>query len=327
MAFKNLNKGDSRSALDFSEAESRIFVFNVSVHTDASVAFSPRMAIPVEAYRSTPFTTYSVNETLDGSRKVKVKNAICGGGSAFILELPSDTQYLVSVFRDAFAPRCPNTLDISEGSVDTKDPIAGVIRESVEEVLVLSKGSVVIPQFTKQPWAQYNDMIHKRVSYISGQFEIEATHKVPIRAMGLKKPLHVAGKNDLSISLQYEGKRSELSSKLSVTWLNLLTPPMLIKQEALGDVTFRETLALETHGAVPERNVVLIKIKGDDASMPGVIVYHEGERLREYPTFDEYLSENFVSDALYTPVMGMLLRSLGDEGHASLRSRALDKLQ
>jgi hypothetical protein len=328
--------------------ESEAFVFDLSVRSDARMSLDTAGSyIRTRDYNSAlngmgVTAAHHVRELFSTSGEIRagleIRDVVCGGGSAIVIELPHGVQYLVSVFRDALAKTSPSTLDISQGWINTSNPILAAIREAVEEVLILymfgDKGAVfdvVIPQFAAPPWSDYNGLIRDQISGTAEQLGLSNVREIPVETKALNNPLRASFGGvpcDCAVTLGYEPYRVNVADPVTgeqrpVVWLELVTPPMVMKFPSLGRLSEYETLWYETGGKAPERDVVLFRIdKGArKKGAPEVIVYQKGIRNHDYDSlsFGDYRSATFPADriesgGIFTPPMSLLLRSLGLEG-------------
>ncbi len=270
------------------------------------IYFEPKAAMPTRQYESNPnvINLNKIRESLYKSGEATFENIICGGGSSMILELPDGVQYFISTYRDAKAPRFPSMLDDTGGIVNTLNPLQSSIREVAEEIIIVDRNSAVIPQFPGG-WSEYNKLISDTVPMFSRQFGITDTHLVRGSTVQMREPLYFESKKDMPMGIAL----IELVIGEPLIAAVLIIPPLILKQDSIG--SFRETLAIETKGAAPERDVVLVKITESHPERPDVIVYNKGERTEEHVTFNNYTEKRFNGVLAVAPSLSATFRFIG----------------
>lgn len=251
----------------------------------------------------------SLLEDFASSGKFTLNGLLLSTGSNMLLELQNGTAYMVAVYRDRYAPTYSNIIDSLAGLADTERPLDSSIKESVEEVIMLKGSKVLIPQYTERLWTAYNSAIRSTITDMARGFGIESFVETEVSTADFQNPLYyLDGERKLVIDV---GLNAFKGQPISIA-ATVVTPPINIRTDSLEGLSFRETLEIETNGRVPERAVVLLRIRGS-GSEPGLIVYSKGTMVSQYGTVAQFMAERGISDRPYTPFQATLLKAIGFE--------------
>jgi hypothetical protein len=191
---------------------------------------------------------------------------------------------------------------------DTENPLNSSVKESIEEVIVLKDGKAIIPQHTEEPWTVYNSAIRSTITDIARNFGVKSFVETAVTIANFQDPLYyLDGERKLKIDV---GLNAFNGQPISIA-ATIVTPPINIRTDSLAELSFRETLELETGGKVPERAVVLMKIRGDE-NAPEIIIYNKGDRIAQHSTIGQFMMERGMCNP-YTPFQATVLKAIGFE--------------
>jgi hypothetical protein len=287
--------------------EDKCVLFNVCFNKDTmSVSFSPQAVMPIKSYESNPqiIDIRQIKETLNGSDEVTIENVMCGSSSSIILEFPDGEEGGICVRRDKEAPRHNGALGDLGGIINTFDPLESAVREAIEEVIIVdSKTSAVIPQFSEMPWSAYNGMIEERVSSLSAEFGITDVHFTNAEILPIKEPIYFNGREDLPISVGLANRMPDEP----LTMVSVFAPPLRLRIER-DSFSLWDTLGLETKGKARRRSVALVYTTG------GVAEY-DPVKVKEHSDFNPYVKEKFNGELKVCPTLATIFQLIGFENH------------
>ena len=282
------------------------------------VSFRPKGVIPDFRYHEDP-TSFNAAEFAaqlykDGS--ATIRNISYRGGGAQLLEDRNGSTYLLLVRRDDKAPFYPSTLDITAGRGNSGDPRLALIGEAIEEVLFIdNKGRVIIPQFSEHGLEVYNEHVCKTVKGLAGMLSLEKdcrkdTVIADAKHAKMKSPFYLCG---VPIGVGFSSSKEFDPENMLVSHVNIVLPPTYLPFHILNEhiLGFKETIAYETGGDVPEREVVLVKISGSIDS-PEVMLYKDEKMTGTYPSLAAYLKEvGIKTKTALTPDAETIINYLG----------------
>lgn len=250
-------------------------------------------------------TTLDLERLKSNARKrasLQIEGVMIGGGGGIILELSNGTRYMVTVYRDDKAPRYPNTLDSPAGITETHVPIHTSIKEAFEEVIIFKGNVALVPQYTQGKWTLFNGAIKKRITELATNFNVNESRDVEAKPAEVRGPLYISPSN-LPVDIGLYATKNE-----PVTIVNIVIPPAVVQQETTQTLAFRETLSIETRGQAKERDVILMKTRGEDPTDPNVIVYRAGKPVEIHSDIPAYMATKGKRDTPYSPILATTLR-------------------
>lgn len=262
--------------------------------------------VSIPDYRMAPTVvdTKALAAANSQGNSLQVQGVMFGGGGGIIIELPSGTRYMVTIYRDEKAPRYPSTLDSLAGMTDTREPIHASVKEAFEEVIFFNGNQLLVPQYQQGEWSRFNGAIKGSVVGLASHFGANSQREIEVTTAGTRT----------SVALRPLGLPVEISLYATIneqaTILNIIVPPVVMQQEGLDRLVFRETMAIETKGVVTERDVVLMKISGESQADPAIIAYKEGEFVETFGSIAAYL-EAKSTELPYSPILAATLRFVG----------------
>lgn len=294
----------------------QVMVANVTVGRDKSVSIDEARFNPIKEYDLNPAVVNmgDLKDEIARSNKFTVKGIMLGSGGSILLELPNKSVYMITVHRDQKAPRYPGTLDSLAGITDTKMPVDSCIKEMVEEVVIIKNGAAIVPRYMQEPWVRYNSAVERTITDVSKNFGINEIIRTNATLMRVQDALYFGSDSRLQISIGFHAVKGD-----PISIVHIVVPPIVIREESLANLTFRETIAVETEGKVQERDVILVKIMGESASAnePEVMVYSKGRLLEKYKTFYDFMNAaKGMPTPPYSPILATTMKFIGlDDGY------------
>lgn len=283
------------------------------------VIFKPKSVVLNPIYSRTPtvFDPWALAESLRSKGSAMVSNVAYAGGTSPIVGMSDGSSYMVTVRRDKKARVYPNTLDSLSGRGNSADPFVSILGEAVEEVMFMDKNDrVVIPQLSQTGLKAYNGHVHRTLSRLSDRLSVE--RDMPIK--NVHADVRMARMNDPSY---LHGIPVAIGFAPVVDWerkasiFDIMLQPLQLNRLPIAG--FKETIEYETEGRVLERQVVLLKIRSGRDHSPMVMVYHKGEKIGEYRSFERCLAAMGIDpERPFTPNAATIAQHIGvDFGHDS----------
>ena len=243
-----------------------------------------------------------------------------GGGSALIVhDTAIDGYSIIAPWRDTKALLVANRLDMLSGQLSTSDPILSSVLEVAEEIILVKNNQALVPQFHEGKFSSYNETIAETVKELAQQFGIPHTMEAAVGFARLSNPYAL---NGVPVALTFNTDENDV-----VRYVSIALEPVVYHLDTRGSLVFRESLGIETHGKVPERDVVEI-----DMDSTATYVYSTGRLKASYASFYDFLQTSGVrkdvpfTSGLHATIAGLsgshelsrITRSLLREGEMSL---------
>ncbi len=344
---KTATRGDGVSFAQYSERERLRAKFTVS---GSSVLFEPQECVSISNYVhglgtlsvvSGDRTEYqeqvsnlSAKEICDiasraaGDKRTVIFNGVgWGGGSTYIVESRSATgerqRHLIAVIRDKMARASPGTLGSLSGIGNATDPIAAVLKEATEEVLLSTQsGNVLVPRFSNR-FGLYNDLIRADVSENGLLMGLNPTD-FGVYMGELRYPQAL---NGFSMRALFNYDLTD-ADRPRFNSFEVGLGPIIFRLPDSGEgsrVEFRDTLGIETGGKVPERAVAAINLDTTE-----VIIFEKGKESDRYGNIGAFFAENqYISDPDHPliPVFAALMKVTDSDAQLFRMARDSDFLK
>lgn len=257
-----------------------------------------------------------------------LKGMAYGGGSSIVIEFSNGDKYIISRLRHPDAPSYPNTLSALTGVSDSPT-VLPLLKEAVEEVLIVYEGKIVIPRFVERPFVTYNAFVEKIirktakafVEFYRDSISLDFSFK-EVMLGKITNPLYLEKEVPIGVGfykqrgVNFDGKEEEGDD---IGFFDIILPPFLMKldlEPGDGSIVFRDTLGLEMRDKRKELDVVLLKLEGDKKS-PDMIVYREGKVYHKFYSINDYIEYkrkekiSLTAERLYEPAFETLLTYAG----------------
>lgn len=289
------------------ESGSLIINSNQRAYYDRIMAALKPTGLDQEALkRELPEGTLQTNE-LQNYWGIRFRDVAWAAGSAYTLKVDGQERYLCGVWRDSGALYYPNMVDSSSGVGSTHDPFITALSESTDELLVIRKGVVLLPQLNGDSPSRlhaYNGLLREKVG--------EKAERMGYRTETLKSGYAIITEDqrwrldNMQVTATFD-ILTRSSDQKKTPFFEFALPSMILNigTDSAG-FSIRDTIAIETEGKVLERNVVLMHMKDGKVS-----IYQEGKKVEQFENFYEFgLNSGVSSKTPFTPGFMLVLKGL-----------------
>ncbi len=231
--------------------------------------------------------------------------------------------YLIAPIRSSGTKVWPDSLGLESGIGNATDPIASVLKEATEEIVITTNdGKLLVPSFYNENLRRYNDQIKRNLSHIASAFGLEAA-EIPVRQIFLNAP-HFLNNTPIRIAINYNESNKGEHARAGA--FDIVLEPILYSLSAYNSkasypIAFRDTIGVETGGRVPERRIMAANLEN------GVVeVFHKGARIGSYGSFKAFINDNtYILDSRHPviPAFAVMVHSLMHENQLQREMRDL----